>query len=152
MPLSDSIKYAPEISGTKPWKNLSLQDALLIIAIYAAQLDTAVKDEASAKRIADLVKQDPLFSNESADIVARIYKLSKSARVRDLPKAVDHATKSLTLKLRRTAFRWAAALAVDNGILPEKNQDVIEQLKIKLLIDANTADKIINKAISQSKP
>jgi len=151
MTLSNLIKFAPEISGTKPWKNLSLQDALIIIAMYAAQVDIGAKDGEKAKRIADLAKQHSLFSDKTDDVVARIFRLADSPGTRDLPQAVDRSIRSLTLKLRRTAFEWAVELAVDNGILPAKKQNLIEQIRTKLLIDTHTANSIINEVIEKSK-
>ena len=151
MTLSNHIKFAPEISGTKPWKNLSLQDALIIIAMYAAQVDIGAKDDEMAKRIAVLAKQHSLFSDETDDVLARISRLADSPGIQDLPHAVDRSTKSLTSKLRRTAFAWSVELAVDNGILPDEKQRRIEQLRTKLLIDAHTANGIINEAIEKSK-
>ena len=151
MAQSEDIKVEPDISGTKPWENLSLQDALIIIAIYAAQVDPAAKDDVNIQRITDLAKNHPLFVGEPSDAAARTHRLAKSVGKRNFPEAVGQATKSLTLKLRQTAFEWAADLAVDNGILPKEKQARIEQLKIKLFIDTNVANKIVNEAIAKSK-
>jgi len=150
MPFSDKVIDASEISGTKPWENLSLQDALIIVAMYAIQLDPAAKDDKKARRIADLAKEHPLFSEESVDIVARIHRVIKSTDMADLPQAVDQAAKSLTLKLRQTAFEWAAELAVDGGSLPEEKKEIVEQLRTKLFIDTHSANKIISEAIADS--
>jgi tellurite resistance protein len=150
MTFTDKVKSASEISGTKPWENLSLQDALTIIAMYAAQLDPAAKDDEKVRRIAALAKKHPLFSEKSAAIVARIHRLAESVDIADFPQAVDQAVKSLTLKLRQTAFEWAAGLAVDNGILSNEKQELVEQLRTKLYIDTNTANKIINDAVTNS--
>ena len=67
MSISNLIKFAPEVSGTKPWKNLSLQDAMIVIAMYAAQMEMGAKNEEKAGRIAGLVKKHPLFSDETGD-------------------------------------------------------------------------------------
>lgn len=150
MTFTDKVKNASEISGTKPWENLSLQDALTIIAMYAAQLDPAAKDDEKVRRIADLAKEHPLFSEKSADIVARIHRLAKSTDMANLLQTVDQAAKSLTLKLRRTAFEWAAELAVGSGSLSEGKQEIVEQLRTKLFIGTHSASKIINEAISDS--
>jgi hypothetical protein len=150
MPFSDKVIDASEISGTKPWENLSLQDALIIIAMYAIQLDPAAKDGQKVRRIAELAKEHPLFSEESGDIVARIHRVAKSTDMADLSHVVDQAVKSLTLKLRQTAFEWAAELAVDKGSLPEEKQEIVDQLRTKLYIDTHSANKIISEAISDS--
>ena len=150
MSFSDKVKDISEISGTKPWENLSLQDALIIIAMYATQLDPAAKDKKKVRRIADLAKEHPLFSEKSADVVARIHRLVESSDMADLDQAVDQAVKSLTLKLRQTAFEWAAELAAGSGSLPEENQEIMEQLRTKLFIDTHSAKKIINEAIADS--
>jgi hypothetical protein len=150
MTFSDKVIDASEITGTKPWENLSLQDALIIIAMHAIQLDPAAKEDKKVKRIAALAKEHPLFSEKSADIVARIRRLAKSTDMANLPQAVDQAAKSLTLKLRQTAFEWAAELAVDSGSLPEEKQKIVEQLRTKLSIDSHSANRIINEAISDS--
>ena len=65
--------------------------------------------------------------------------------------AVDQAAKSLTLKLRKVAYELAAELTVEDGNLPEDKQGLLEQIRTKLLIDAHTADSIINDAVEKSK-
>ncbi|MEJ2163972.1 MAG: hypothetical protein P8X90_00485 [Desulfobacterales bacterium] len=150
MSFFDKVKDASEVTGTKPWENLSLQDALIIIAMYAIQLDPAAKDNQKVRRIADLAKEHPLFSEKSADIVGRIRRVAKSTDMANLSPAVDQAAKSLTLKLRQTAFEWAAELAVDSGSLPEEKQKIVEQLRTKLSIGSHSAKKIISEAISDS--
>ena len=150
MPFPDKVRDISEISGTKPWENLSLQDALIIISMYATQLDPAAKDNKKVRRIADLAKEHPLFSEKSADVVARIHRLAESSDMADLDQAVDQAVKSLTLRLRQTAFEWAAELAAGSGSLPEENQEIMEQLRTKLFIDTHSAKKIINEAIADS--
>ena len=150
MPFSDKVKAASEISGTKPWENLSLQDALVIIAMDAIRLDPAAKDAQKVGRIADLAKEHPLFSEKTADIAARIRRVAKSTDMAHLPRAVDQAVKSLTLEFRQTAFEWAARLAVDRGSLPEEKQEIVDQLRQKLFIDAHSAHKIISEAIAES--
>ena len=152
MSVSDRVNKASEISGTKPWENLSLQDALIIISMYAAQLDPAAKDNKKVKRIADLAQKHPLFSDESADVVARIHRLADPAGSGDFLQVVDHAVKSLTLKLRRTAFEWTAELAVVDGVLPKEKQELVEQLRTKLYIDKHAAHRIISEAIENSTP
>lgn len=151
MSISNLIKFAPEVSGTKPWKNLSLQDAIIVIAMYAVQMEMGAKNEEKAGRIAGLVKKHPLFSDETDDVVARIFRLADWPGMRDLPKAVDQAAKSLTLKLRQAAYELAAELAVENGNLPDDKQGLLEQIRTKLLIDAHTADSIVNDAVEKSK-
>jgi hypothetical protein len=151
MPISNLIKFAPEVSGTKPWKNLSLQDAIIVIAMYAAQVNMGAKNVKKARRIAGLAKKLSLFSDETDDVVARIFRLVDSPDMRDLPKAVDQAAKSLTPELRQTAYELAAELAVDNGILTADKQGIMEQIRTKLLIDAHTAGSIINEAVEKSK-
>lgn len=151
MPNSYRAKVTSEISGTKPWENLSLQDALIIIAMYASQLDHAARDDTKVRRIAALAQKHPLFSEKSADVIARIHRLAKSADTADFPQAVDQAVKSLTLKLKQTAFEWAAELAVSSGNLPKEKQDLVEQIRTKMLIDTHTANSIINEAIDKSK-
>jgi hypothetical protein len=75
MSLTNDINVGPDISGTKPTKNLTFQDAIIAVAVYASQLDPHDCDE-DIEEIQSLAQNHPLFNEDSERTRSRIYKFA----------------------------------------------------------------------------
>ncbi|MEJ2727300.1 MAG: hypothetical protein P8185_02120 [Deltaproteobacteria bacterium] len=96
-------------STTKSYKNLTLQDSLIAVAVYAAQIDPHDPSK-DIKRIEDLAIKNTLFKEKPEALRARINKFVNSMGTGDPLDTVKRAAKSLTPKYRKTAFKWATQL------------------------------------------
>ena len=121
---------------------LTLQDALLTVAICAAKID-ADDSHGDINRIAVLAISHPLFSNERDTVEPRVNMLVHLILNTDPVKAIDIAAKSLTPELRETAFEWAAKMAMADGLLSGEKKVLLEKLAMQLLIDIKVAGKIL---------
>ncbi|MGD8765510.1 MAG: tellurite resistance TerB family protein [Desulfobacteraceae bacterium] len=142
MSVLNNISVNTNISSTKTQKNLTLQDSLIAIAVYAAQIDPDNPND-DIKRIEDLAKNNPLFREEPKALRARINKFINSMRVGNPLDTVGIAAMSLTPKYRKIAFKWAIELVLAEGKLSEEQNEILERLRIKLSIDSKAANKFI---------
>jgi hypothetical protein len=142
MRVSNNIDINSNISSTKACENLTLQDSLIAIAVYAVQADPDNPDD-DIKRIESLAKKYPLFKEEPKKILARICKFVNSMSIGNPLDTVGLAARSLTPKYRETAFKWTIELVSAEGELSEEQNEIIERLRIKLSIDSKAAKKFI---------
>jgi hypothetical protein len=135
-----------------PLKNLTLQDSLIVVAVYVNRmlLDLG-KDKDGIHRIEKLARENSLFIESSEVTLSRIYKYTNLMKTRDRCTAVVSAAKSLTPRLRNTAFEWAVNLVLDNGILRQEEQSILDSLSELLSIDHKATQEIITKVTSSRK-
>ena len=143
MSVLDNIGDTTQNSTTKSYKNLTLQDSLIAIAVYAAQIDPNESSK-DIKRIEDLARKNALFRENPEALRARINKFVNSMGTGNALNTVKQAANSLTPKYRQTAFKWATQLIFAKKKPPEEQNEILEDLKIKLLIDSNVAKRLIN--------
>jgi hypothetical protein len=129
-------------STTKSYKNLTLQDSLIAVAVYAAQIDPNESSK-DIKRIEDLARKNALFRENPEALRARINKFVNSIGTGDPLDTVKQAANSLTPKYRETAFKWSTQLILAKKKLPEEQSEILEDLKIILSIDSNVAKRLI---------
>lgn len=129
-------------STTKPYKNLTLQDSLIAVAVYAAQIDPNESSK-DIKRIEDLARKNALFRENPEALRARINKFVNSIGTGNPLDTVKRAANSLTPKYRETAFKWATQLILAKKKISEEQNEILEDLKIKLSIDSRVAKKLI---------
>jgi hypothetical protein len=144
MSVLNSISVNTNVRSTKTHRNLTLQNAIIAIAVYAAQIDRN-NPNYGIKRIEDLAKKSSLFKEESKQILTRIYKFVNSMSVGDPLETVEVAAKSLTPKYRETAYKWATELVSSERKLSEEQNEILDWLRVKLSIDSNVASKTIFK-------
>jgi hypothetical protein len=147
------INVDPNLSSTKPKENLTIQDAMVAVALYASQLEPHDCDD-DIDKIQFLAQEHPLslFHEDSESIRSRIYKFANYVGADKSGELVNLAAASLTAKMKKIAFEWAVALSsVDDGSL-EKKHDLLDDLRIRLAIDNYDAEKIISKIRSKEKP
>jgi predicted nuclease of restriction endonuclease-like RecB superfamily len=145
MTLSD--KHEQEIAAyeTDTFENLTVQDALTIIAVFTAQIDPDHCEE-DVSRIGAIAENHPEFIETKEKILKRINKFVNSMTAAgNKLKAVDIATEVLMPKLRKTAFELAVEVALPNKVLTPEKKAVLETLATRLSIDSEFAQKTIAK-------
>jgi hypothetical protein len=142
MSVLNNIGDTTQNSTTKSYKNLTIQDSLIAIAVYAAQIDPneSLKD---IKRIEDLAQKNPLFRENPRALRARINKFVNSIGTGNPINTVKQAANSLTPKYRQTAFKWSTQLILAKKKRPKEQNEILEDLKIILSIDRNVAKRLI---------
>jgi hypothetical protein len=128
---------------TKSYKNLTLQDSLIAVAVYAAQIDP-YEPSKDIKGVEDLARKNSLFREKQKALRARIDKFLNSMGTGNALNTVKQAANSLTPKYRQTAFKWAIQLIFAKKMPPEEQNEILEDLKIKLSIDSNVAKRLIS--------
>lgn len=145
MRLSDTPEKEMAAYQSGPYEDLTIQEALTIIAVYAAQI---VPDhcEEDVRRIEAIARNYPEFVEKKENILKRTNKFVNLLLSADDPlKAVEIATDILTPKLQRTAFELAAEIALSDKALTDDKKAVLDTLETKLSIDSEFAQKTIEK-------
>jgi hypothetical protein len=147
MTLSDETKKTTAVYLTETFKDLTVQDALTIIAVYVAQM---VPDhcEEDVRRIGTIAENHPEFVETKDNILKRINKfVNPMLAADDQLKAVEIANDVLTPELRKTAFELAAEVALPDKVINDEKKAVLDTIETKLSIDSEFARKTIEKFI-----
>ena len=127
-----------------PFNNLMVQDAIIIIAIYAAQVDLSYSEE-YVKRIKCIAEHSLLCVSKKEGITSRINLFVNGMQVVDREKALIIAMEALTLELRKTAFEMAAKVVIKKNILSDRKAKILNELVTKLSIEAQFAVPLIKR-------
>ncbi|PLX54197.1 MAG: hypothetical protein C0611_01310 [Desulfobacteraceae bacterium] len=147
MTLSNETKNKMAAYHSGPFEDLTIQEALTIIAVYAAQMDPK-KCEDDVKRIVATAERFPEFVAKKESIFSFVNKFINSMQAIDSQKAVEIAANGLTTELRKTAFKLAAEVALPDKVLTDKKKSVLDSLESKLSISSEFAQKTIEKFIA----
>ena len=147
MTLSNETKAEMAAYHSGPFEDLTIQEALTIIAVYAAQMDPK-KCEDDVKRIVATAERFPEFVAKKESIFSFVNKFINSMQTIDSQKAVEIAANGLTTELRKTAFKLAAEVALPDKVLTDKKKLVLDRLETKLSINSEFAQKTIEKFIA----
>jgi hypothetical protein len=145
MTLSNKTEKEMAAYQTGTFEDLTVQDALTIIAVFAAQM---VPDpcEEDVRRIGAIAENHPEFVETKENILKRINKfLNSMLAANDKLKAVEIANDILTPELQQTAFELAAEVALSDKVLTDEKKAILDTLETKLSIDSKFARQIINK-------
>ena len=142
MPVLSNIGDPTIDSTTKSYENLTLQDSLIVVAVYAAKIDP-YEPSKDIKRVEDLAIKNTLFKEKPEALRARINKFVNSMGTGDPLDTVKRAAKSLTPKYRKTAFKWATQLILAKKKLSAEQNEILEDLKIILSVDSKVAKRLI---------
>jgi hypothetical protein len=142
MSAPNNISATSKDSTTKSYKNLTLQDSLIAVAVYAAQIDPN-EPHKDIKRIEALANKNTLFTEKPEALRARINKFVNSMGIENPLDTVKRAANSLTPEYREIAFKWAVHLISTKKKLSEQKYQILEDLKIKLSIDSRVAESLI---------
>lgn len=145
MSLSNNIEKESAAYSLQTFENLSIQDALTIIAIFAAQMLPDDCEE-EVNWIATVSEKRPDFAESREDILKRINKFANPMLAVDDPlKAVEIAKDVLKPEMRKTAFEIAAEVALADKLLTGEKKVVLKTLVSNLSIEDKFAKKTVEK-------
>jgi hypothetical protein len=147
MTLSNETKAEMAAYHSGPFEDLTIQEALTIIAVYAAQMDPKNCAD-DVKRIVATAERLPEFVAKKESIFSFVNKFTNSMQAIDSQKAVEIAANGLTTELRKTAFKLAAEVALPDMVLTDKKKLVLDRLETKLSISSDYAKKTIERFIA----
>ena len=133
----DRFKYGP-------FRKLMVQDAIIIIVIYAAQIDLSCSEE-EIKRLEGIAEHCPACVEKKKGIFSRINLFVNEMRKVDREKAFEIAMEMLTPELRKTAFELAAEVVITGNELPDQKRKTLEKLVTKMSIETQFAAKVIER-------
>lgn len=123
-----------------PLTDLTLQDALIICAVYAVQADPDQCDHIKA-----LAQKHPLFAEDPEGTSGRVNKFTNLMQVRHPLEAVDAAIRDLNSKHRREAFAFAVDAALAGKPLTEDRKKLLQALATKLALDTEFVNRKLTK-------
>jgi hypothetical protein len=138
MAIIDETKKEMAAYEKGPFENLAVQDALIIIAVYAAQMDPQ-DCESDVERIEAIAESRPEFVEKKAEIFARINTYVNAMRAMDPQQAVEIAADVLNAELKNRAFDFAAEVALPDNVLTDEKQALLDNLAAALSIDREFA-------------
>ena len=129
---------------SRPFRKLVVQDAIIIIAIYAAQIDPSHSEE-EINRIERIAESYPVCVEKKKGILSRINLFVNEMRKVDRDKAFEMAMEILTPELRKTAFEMAAEVVITGNKLIDQKREILEKLIEKMSIETQFAGKFIER-------
>lgn len=132
---------------TGPLEKLSIQDAVIIIAVYAARIDPE-NSEADIRRIESLAENCPVCIERKKGILSRINNFVNVMRTVDPEKAIEAALKILDAKSTKEAFDLAAKVVVSGDGSPDQKRKILYDLAEKMSIDHHFANATITPMLS----
>jgi hypothetical protein len=133
MSLTEGHEAGTEAYQSWMLKDLTIQDAITIIAVYAAQMEPEDWTK-GIKRIETILKKCEFCVEKKKGIISRINKFTNRMRANPL-KTVEIAAKILTPELKEVAFELAVEVAIPEKILTKKNKETLDTLATLLSID-----------------
>ena len=118
-----------------PLEDLTIQDGLIISAVYAVHADTE-----KCNQIKGLAQKHPLFVEKSKDTSSRVNKFTNLMQGGQSLKAVEAVTRSLKPAHRKQAFEFALEAALVDGVFTEKKKKTFLTLATKLALDNEFVD------------
>jgi hypothetical protein len=119
-----------------PLEDLTIQNALIISAVYAVNADLE-----KCKRISALAQKHPLFIEQPEDTSARVNKFANLMQGGQSLKAVEAITRDLKLEDRKQAFEFAAKTALADNELTNDKKKSLQTLATKLALDNEFIDQ-----------
>ena len=142
---SEISEREKKVFQTGLFDNLTVQDAITVIVLYAARLDT--KDcQKEIDRISDFLNSDALFSEKYSETRDRLNKFQNSMEKVTPLRAIEKAVKVLTPELRQKAFMLAARMG--KAAQEIRTIKILERLASKLLIEKEIFQKTIDSTLN----
>ena len=113
-------------------QNLAVQDALVIIAIYASQLNLQPENREEISRIEAILEQCPVCVLEKEGIFSRIHKYVNSLQAMDPVRAVETAARTLRPNYREVAFELATRSASQDAPMKDDKKHALEVIAARL--------------------
>jgi len=128
VPKDNQDEFAAFQSG--PLEDLTIQDGLIISAIYAVESDWE-----KIKRISEFARKHPLFFEKPEDTSARVNKFANLMQGEQSVIAVEAAARVLKPEHRQQAFEFATEAALEDNELTNDKKKSLQKLATKLDLD-----------------
>jgi hypothetical protein len=125
-----------------PFDDVKIQEALTIIAVYAAQMDHQ-NCKADVKRIEAILASHHLFVARKKEIFSLINKYVNEMEVHDPHQVMELVADALTPAQKKTAFELAVEVALPDKNLTTEKRKMLDTLKDRLSISTDFAEKAI---------
>jgi len=125
-----------------PLDDVKIQEALTIIAVYAAQMDHQ-NCEADVKRIEAILESHDLFVARKKEIFSLINKFVNEMEVRGPNKGLKVAVDALAPEQKKAAFELAVGVALSDKKLTDEKKKMLDTLKDRLSISNELAEEVI---------
>ena len=142
MAITDTLDREMAAYQPGPLDDVKIQEALTIIAVYAAQMDHQ-NCEADVKRIEAILESHHLFVARKKEIFSLINKYVNEMEVRDPHKVMELAADALTPEQKKTAFELAMEVALTDKNLTAEKRKMLDTLKDRLSISNEYVEKAI---------
>ena len=119
-----------------PLEDLTIQDALIISAVYAMHAETD-----KCEQIGTLAQNHPLFVEKPEDTSARVNKYTNLMQGANTLKPVEAVARQLEPKHRKQAFEFAMETALAGAALTEDKKKKLRTLGEKLALDNQFVDQ-----------
>jgi hypothetical protein len=139
---TDTLKKEIAAYDRGPLADVKIQEALTIVAIYAAQLDYR-NCAAEVKRIEALLERHEWFVARKKEIFSMINKFVNEMEARGPDKALATAADALTAEQKRNAFELAVSVALPDKQLSPDKQEMLATLQERLAVDRDLAAAVI---------
>jgi hypothetical protein len=143
MAIRDTKEKEMAAYETRPLEDVKIQEALIIIAVYAAQLDYR-ECAADVKRIGAILERHELFVAGKKAIFALINKFVNEMGASDPLKALEIAADALTPEQKKAAFELAVEVALPDKNLTAAKKKMFDTLKERLSISNELAQELIS--------
>ena len=137
-----------KVFQTGLFDDLTVQDAVTIIVLYAAQIEIENDKEDLAGRIMTFLSKDAFFNEDHSYTIARINKFVNSMGEVNPLNAIEKAAKMLTSELRHKSFTLAAKIGKATQEL--RTTKILESLASKLAIEKEIVDKTIYSTLKEN--
>jgi tellurite resistance protein len=145
MTISDQAKNEMNAYQKGLLENPTIQDALTIMAVYAAQIDPE-DCEKDINRIGTILENHPDFDEKRKEILSRVNYYVNSIEAVDLKQAVEIAMNVLKdPALNKSAFALAAKVALPDNILTDDRKDILEKIAAGLYLDDDFVQQALGK-------
>jgi hypothetical protein len=121
---------------TGPLKDLTIQDALIISALYAVEADTE-----KCRHIKKLAQKHPLFAEKPEDTSTRVNKFVNLMQADQPFKALEAAVRNLKPQDRKQVFEFAIEAVLAVGGQTEKKQKALKTLAANLALENEFVDR-----------
>ena len=127
-----------------PFEDVKIQEALTIIAVYAAQMDYE-NCEADVERIVAILDHHPEFVARRKEIFPLVNKFVNAIKVSDPVKVLKIAANALTPEQRRVGFELGVKVAQPDQNLSADKKRMFDTLKAQLSISDEFARQLLGK-------
>lgn len=119
-----------------PLEDLTIQDGLIISAVYAVQSETE-----KCNQLKELAQKHPLFVEQPENTSARVNKFTNLMQGGKSLEAIEAVTRSLKPAHRKQAFEFAMEAALVDTVFTEKKKKIFQTLATKLALDTEFVDQ-----------